>query len=291
MNLKRSFRAVAISASALVVIATAATSAAAQSTPSKSAQKAFTTAIDKNEITQIPDAEIAKLGLAICSLLGNGKSVGFVNSTLTTPTSSTSDNSFPQDFVTLMLVKSAKYLCPSEVAKVNKYTSSHKAPKLVVNQTLAGLLPPESDNCSSSKTVSSPSGLVGLVDEENCSLPNLGKDSYVYGYIFDNAKDYQASLATYNAFKQIVPTTPGVGCPTSNDSDNGSVGWSNSAFPSRPDQVIECTMEATSSSATTNNIPDYVWTVPSKYVILSAFAAPGTSMQTLDTWWTNYANT
>jgi len=291
MFLKRSIRAIACSATVLVVIGAGVTASAATPTPSKAAQKAFTTAIDKNEITQIPDAEIAKLGLAICQLLGNGKSVSFVNSTLTTPTSGTSGNSFPQDFVTLMLVQSAKHLCPSEVAKVKKYTSAHKTPKLVVNQTLAGLLPPESDNCSASKTVSSPSGLVGLVDEENCSLPNLGKDSYVYGYIFDNAQDYAASLATYNAFKQIVPTTPGVGCPTSNDTDNGSVGWSNKAFPSASGQVIECTMEATSSSATTNNVPDYVWTVPSKYVILSAFGAPGTTMAALDTWWTNYADT
>jgi hypothetical protein len=266
--------------------------AATASGASQAAQNAFVKKIDANEVSPIPDKEIATLGGAICNLLQNGKSVTFVNNTLTVPTKATNGSSFPQQFVTLMIVQASKLLCSKEAAKVQQWVRTSPAAKpLVVDQALARLMPPESDQCSASKTVATPPGLVGLVDTEQCSLPNLGAQSHIFGYIFDNASDYTTSLNAINSFKEITPATPGVGCPTSNASDNGQVQWSNGAFPTMSGQVIECSMEATSSSATTNNVPNYVWTVPSKLVIFSAVADPGSTMQHLDQWWSKFAQT
>ena len=225
-------------------------SAATASGASQAAQNAFVKKIDANEITQIPDKEIAALGGAICNLLQNGKSVTFVNNTFTVPSKATNGSSFPQQFVTLLMVQASKYLCSRQAAKVEQWVRTAPAAKpLVVDQALARLLPPESDRCSASKTTASPPGLVGLVDTEACSLPNLGAQSHIFGYIFDNAADYTTSLNAINSFKEITPATPGVGCPTSNASDNGQVEWSNGAYPTMSGQVIECTMEATSSRA------------------------------------------
>lgn len=266
--------------------------AAAASGPSQAAENAFVKKIDASEITGIPDKVIATLGVSICGLLESGESVTTVNDSMTVPSKATNGSSFPEQFVTLMLVQASKSLCPKEEAEVQHWASTAKAAKpLVVDQALSSLLPPESDKCSTSKTIKSPPGLVGLVDFEQCSLPNLGSQSYVYGYIFDNATDYAASLKTYNKFKDITPATPGVGCPTPNTTDNGVVQWSSSEFPARSGQVIECTYVASSATAKTNNDPNYVWTVPSKFVIISAAANPGSTMQHLDEWWTKYSLT
>jgi hypothetical protein len=266
--------------------------AAAASGPSQAAQNAFVKKIDTSEITGIPDKVIATLGVSICQLLANGESVTTVNNSLTVPSKATNGNSFPQQFVTLMLVQASKLLCPKEAAKVQHFVSTGKKAKpLATDQALSSLLPPESDKCTASTTVTSPPGLVGLVDYEQCSLPNLGSNSDVYGYIFDNASDYASSLAAYNKFKDITPATAGVGCPTPNTSDNGVVEWSNGEFPTRSDQVVECTYEAASATAKTNNVPNYVWTVPSKFVIISAEGDPGSTMKHLDQWWTKYSLT
>jgi hypothetical protein len=266
--------------------------AGAATTPSQASQNAFVKKVDASEITAVPDKVIAALGVSICGLMENGKSATFVNDTLTVPSKATAGNAFPQQFVTILMVQASKLMCPKEEAKVQHFVSTGKKPKpLVTDQALSALLPPESDKCSASKTVTSPPGLVGLVDFEECSLPNLGTQSVVFGYVFDNASDYAASLATFNKFKQITPATPGVGCPTPNTSDNGVVAWNSSAFPALSGQVIECTFEATSSTAKTNNVPNYVWTVPSKFVIISAVADPGSTMQHLDQWWTKYSLT
>jgi hypothetical protein len=172
-----------------------------------------------------------------------------------------------------MIVQASRLFCTKQEAKVQQWVrTAPKAKPLVVDQALSSLLPPESDQCTASKTVDSPPGLVGLVDEDQCSLPNLGTQSYIHGYIFDNASDYTTSLNAINSFKGITPATPGVGCPTSSTSDNGVVQWNNGSFPTMSGQVIECTYDATSSRAKTNTIPNYVWTVPSQFVVLSASA-------------------
>jgi hypothetical protein len=292
MKLKARLGTLVLLAGAALLISCTFAAAAGASGPSQAAQNAFVKKIDANEITEIPDKVIATLGVTICQLLHNGESVTTVNNTLTVPSKATGGSSFPQQFVTLMLVQASKLLCPKEEAKVQHWASTAKAAKpLVTDQALSSLLPPESDRCTASKTVNSPPGLVGLVDFEQCSLPNLGSHSNVYGYIFDNASDYATSLNAYNKFKQITPATPGVGCPTSNTSDNGVVQWSSSAFPAQSGQVIECTFVASSASAKSNNDPNYVWTVPSKFVIISAVADPGSTMQHLDQWWTKYSLT
>ena len=105
-----------------------------------------------------------------------------------------------------------------------------------------------SESKLSEGTTASVPGLVRLASTTTCDEPNLGSDSFVHGYIFDNASDYQASLTTYNNFKGLLPFTPGVGCPTTNDTDNGTVGWKDKAFPARSDQVLECTTVAAADS-------------------------------------------
>jgi len=281
-----------LAGSLLVGSGTFAGAATAASGPSQAARNAFVRNIEHDETNPIPAKVIASLGSAICQLLHNGESVTTVNDTLAEPSAATNGKAFPQPFVTYMLEQASKLLCPSEEAKVQSFVSGGKKPKpLVTDQALASLLPPESDKCTTSKTATSPPGLVGLVDLEQCRLPNLGSQSNVFAYIFDNASDYATSLAAYNKFKQITPATSGVGCPTPNTSDNGVVQWSSSTFPSQSGQVIECTFEASSPTAKTNTVPNYVWTVPSKFVIISAEGDPGSTMKHLDQWWTKYSLT
>ncbi len=170
----------------------------------------------------------------------------------------------------MLIETSPKYFCPRYVSEVDRWaatgtgsthasgtahpsghssTTEHSSKSATQSpaKVLASLLPVGVKNCSEGTTASVP-GLVRLASTTTCDEPNLGSDSFVHGYIFDNASDYQASLTTYNNFKGLLPFTPGVGCPTTNDTDNGTVGWKDKAFPARSDQVLECTTVAAADS-------------------------------------------
>jgi hypothetical protein len=274
------------------LLLTGATAAATSSAPTK-AQQAFVKAVHSEypqnpaiPASTMPAATLISLGGATCGLLINGKSVKYVVNQL----SKVSDGKhLPGEFVTAVLVESSTYLCPKYAPAVKKWAGVGSASTKQLT-SLRLLLPPESTSCTTVEPSEDPPGMVGVVDAITCDLPKLGSNSFVYGYLFDNASDYTASLNAYNTFKSIVPPTPGVGCPTSKNSDNGVESWSNKDFPARKGQILECTM-VTTVGGTTNNVPDYIWTVPTKDVIIGATGNPGSSMQHLDTWWTADSDT
>jgi Protein of unknown function (DUF732) len=269
-------------------------------------------AVQSSDPNGIPDKTLVGLGEAVCHLLENGKSVSYVDQQLSTGDGGQGQG-FPAQFVSVLIRTSPRYFCPRNLSEVERWAGSgtggghasstarpsghasttertSKSAGQSPAKVLSSLLPVGVRDCSEGTSTNVP-GLAGLVSTTTCQEPNLGSDSFVHGYIFDNASDYQTSITAYNNWKGLLPFTPGVGCPTTNDTDNGTVGWKDKAFPARSDQVLECTMVAADSNSSTNNVPDYVWTVPSKFVILEAGGDPGSTMQHLDTWWSDYADT
>lgn len=59
-------------------------------------------------------------------------------------------------------------------------------------------------------------------------------------------------------------------------------------LPTRNGQILECEMGAANGKGT-NNIPDYLWTLPTEHLILEAEADPGSTMQHLDAWWSSHS--
>ena len=275
------------------LLVTGSTAAAASSTPSKAAQQAFVKAVHSDypqnpaiPASTMPAKTLLSLGGATCGLLMNGKSVKYVVNGLSNVTDG---KQLPGEFVTAVVVESTNYLCPKYVSEVKKWAGVGSASGKQLT-SLRFLLPPEATSCVAIEPSKNPPGMVGVVDAVACDLPKLGSNSLVYGYLFDNTSDYTTSLNAYNTFKSIVPPTPGEGCPTSNNSDNGVENWSNKNFALRNGQILECTM-ITTVGGTTNNVPNYIWTVPSKNVIIGATGNPGSSMHHLDTWWSADSDT
>jgi hypothetical protein len=158
-----------------------------------------------------------------------------------------------------------------------------------VDPALLQYLPQEAAQCSTVEPGHGlPTGLVGLFDATSCNLPKLGAKSYLTAFLFDDASDYTKSLKAYNKEYDFAPTG-GVGCPTTNGKDVGSVQWSDGNFPTRSGQVIECSLATVKGES--GLAPTYVWTVPTNHIILVATGDPGSTMQQLDTWWTNHADT
>jgi hypothetical protein len=156
--------------------------------------------------------------------------------------------------------------------------------------TLVNLFPTGATECTPQTRSVLPPGMVGVVLTNDCDLPKLGPQAVFYSYVFDNAQDYATSLAAYTSFKKIDPTTADNECPMAAGFGFGVTQWHNDLFPSRSGQLLECTTVALKAGGT-NNVPDYIWTVPSENVLLEAAGVPGETMQNLDTWWTHNSNT
>jgi hypothetical protein len=154
--------------------------------------------------------------------------------------------------------------------------------------TLAALAPSGLADCTIQTASKYVAGMTGVVASDYCTVPTLGTQSSFYSYVFDNASDYATSVAAYNTFKQIDPANPGgSGCPLSSGAVTGIVQWHSSTFPTLNGQNLECRMSASSSTGP-GVIPDYIWTVPTKNVLMEVVGDPNSTMQTLDTWWTSH---
>src|ERR1019366_10758162 len=140
----------------------------------------------------------------------------------------------------------------------------------------ATLLPSGVARCNPITPSDIPPGLVGLVTTAICAVPKLGTDSFVRAYMFDNTGDYATGLNVLNAFKNFAPTSPPVGCPTSNSSDNGTAQWGNSAFPSKSGQILECLTVGEAGGS--NILRDYLCTPPTKNVVFEAQEDLGSTM-------------
>jgi hypothetical protein len=250
--------------------------------PGSAAQKAFIDAVDSDGSTEgFSDKTLINLGEGVCSLL----QVHTLTYTLKTVTG-TGKEYLPPQFVATLMKESPKYFCPQYVSKTK---SASSAPTPSAKSALMALLPSGVTHCDSPLTSSQiPTEMMGLIASAACDAPKLGAKSFIYAYEFDNASDYAASLKNLNAFKEFVPTSPSVGCPTSNSSDHGSNQWGNNIFPPRSGQILECEWTAANGKGV-NNIPDYLWTLPTKYLIIDTAGDPGSTMQHLDAWWTAYS--
>ena len=248
--------------------------------PGSAAQKAFVKAVDSDGPTGgLSEKSLIDLGEGVCSLL----QVHNLSYTLKTVTG-TGKEYLPPRFVATLMKESPKYFCPQYVSKAEG-AGSAQPPS--AKSALAALLPSGVTHCDSPMTSSEqlPTKMAGLIASAACLIPKLGATSYAYGYEFDNASDYATSLNDLNTYEGFVPTSPSVGCPTSNSSDEGANQWGNSAFPSTSGQILECTMESEDKGP--NNVPAYIWTIPTKNVILEATGDPGSTMQSLDAWWSS----
>jgi hypothetical protein len=153
--------------------------------------------------------------------------------------------------------------------------------------TLTSVAPSGLSDCSVQPPSNYVSGMTGVVASDFCSVPTLGTSSSFYSYVFDNATDYATSLAAYNSFKDIDGAGSGSGCPLGSGAVTGVVQWHSSTFPTRNGQNLECRMSA-SVKGGPGVIPDYIWTVPSKNVLMEVVGDPNSTMQSLDTWWTGH---
>jgi len=275
----------------LTVTVTGSGGVAAMATSSQSAQQAFVRAVhsDYPQETSISDTELIVLGGAVCDELTRGERVSAVAKQFSV---GANGQPLPPQFVSVLLVESATHLCPKERTAVKKWAGTSAPTATVVNASLRSVMPPEAKSCSTVPASGNPPGMVGIVDVAYCTLPKLGADSHLYAYLFDNAADYQTSGTALFKYEMFVPT-PTQGCPTTTSSQMGGQTWGNKTFPLRPGQDVQCLTVAPGNAAAgvPNTIPDYIWTVPSRHVILEALGDPGSTMQHLNAWWSAEANT
>jgi len=277
-----------------LVVAAGATAAwgGAASNASAATKAAFVKSLradDPNE-SQIPDSELVVLGGAVCDEMNNGVSVNGVANQFA---AGSDGKTLPGLFVSALLVESARYLCPKHTAQVKKWAGVGSASAAAsIKPALESVLPPEAKQCTTVPSSSNPPGLVGLVDGIYCNLPKLGADSHLYAYLFDNAADYQTSGSAIFKYEEFNPT-PGVGCPTANASQMGGITWGNKSFPMRNGQDLQCLTVApyNAPAGSTNTIPEYIWTVPSRHIVLEALGNSGSTMKHLDSWWSAHADT
>jgi hypothetical protein len=292
LQLRRAVRVVASSAVAVMLLGAGASSvAAATATSSPAAREAFVKAVhaDYAAETSISNAELVVLGGTVCDDLGKGESVSAVAKEASV---GSTGQQLPPQFVSALLFEAANHLCPKEVASVRKWAGTSAPTETAINPTLRSVMPPEAQACSTVPASGNPPGMVGTVDVVYCNLPNLGAQSHLYAYRFDNAADYQASGTALFKYEMFEPT-PKQGCPTTNSSQMGGQTWGNKSFPLRNGQDVQCLTVAPGNAAAgvPNTIPDYIWTVPTKYVILEALGDPGSTMQHLNAWWSADADT
>ena len=259
--------------------------------PGSTAQQAFVKAVIARGFTGgLSHKNLIDLGEGVCSLL----QVHTVSDTVTTVTGAGVEF-LPPRFVETLLKESSKYFCPQYVSKVKRGGS------LVPPAALAALAPLVSEdatNCAVLAQSGEPNGFVGVSSAIACDMPDLGSTTAaapcptfcnsLFAYQFDNGADYATSLDALNQSKNFDPGNPPVMCPTTNTIDNGTQEWSDKVYPLQSDQILECLMVETTNGGP-NNVPDYIWTLPSKNVIFDALGDPGMSMQTLDTWWQNHS--
>jgi hypothetical protein len=278
---------------ALTLMVGTSAAAASSSTPSAAAQSAYVNAVHTNDpsgtAASLPTSQIVALGEAVCTLFTNGKSLNYITGQLGGVSSE--GKSFPAQFVSAVIAQAPMYLCLNNLSKVLTLRPKSKAPAPSGNakSSLMALLPSGLKHCDPLTSSQIPTEMTGIIASAACDAPQLGAKSSAFAYEFDNAADYATSLKNLNAFKEFVPTSPPVGCPISTSSaDRGANQWGNNIFPPKSGQILECEMTAANGKGA-NNIPDFLWTLPTKRVIFEAEGDPGSTMQHLDAWWKSHS--
>ena len=154
--------------------------------------------------------------------------------------------------------------------------------------SLNELLPADIDDpgtqCSKAQPKFTP---VGLVQSYACNDPGL-PNGEVDAYQMTSYANYLKTWAAFNKWWGFTAYTPGSACPppgSNHASAEGTTSWYDKYFPTRQGQVLEC--EWTGASNSNLNDPSYAWTMPTENAFIIAWGGAGTSMSTVQTWWTN----
>ena len=117
----------------------------------------------------------------------------------------------------------------------------------------------------------------GLIQSLACIDPGLPGGN-VFAYQANGPANYQTALLNFNIYYSFYVSTAGSSCPPvgSSQQAEGTVPWSDSYFPNRAGQVLEC--------AWGSGQPVYIWTFPTEDAFLVAIGA--TTFSALDSWWT-----
>jgi serine/threonine-protein kinase len=143
---------------------------------------------------------------------------------------------------------------------------------------LTQLLPSDIDDPAAQCQPHTPQFRVpGLIQALACIDPGLPGGN-VYAYQANGPANYQTALLNFNTYYSFYVSTAGSSCPPAGSSQQaeGTTPWSDSYFPSRTGQVLECALD--------NSQPTYIWTLPTEDAIIVAIGA--TTFSALNSWWT-----
>jgi serine/threonine protein kinase len=143
---------------------------------------------------------------------------------------------------------------------------------------LTQLLPSDIDDPAAQCQPHTPQFRVpGLIQALACIDPGLPGGN-VYAYQANGPANYQTALLNFNTYYSFYVSTAGSSCPPAGSSQQaeGTTSWSDSYFPSRTGQVLECALD--------NSQPTYIWTLPTEDAIIVAIGA--TTFSALNSWWT-----
>jgi serine/threonine protein kinase len=143
---------------------------------------------------------------------------------------------------------------------------------------LAQLLPSDIDDPAAQCQPHTPQFRVpGLIQALACIDPGLPGGN-VYAYQANGPANYQTALLNFNTYYSFYVSTAGSSCPPAGSSQQaeGTTPWSDSYFPSRTGQVLECAVD--------NSQPTYIWTLPTEDAFIVAIGT--TTFSALNSWWT-----
>jgi hypothetical protein len=164
-------------------------------------------------------------------------------------------------------------------------TSTTAAPK-PTTLPLVQLLPGDVDDpATQCQSYPSPDwNTTGATGSYECVDPGLpGNNNDVFAFQFDTYAHYLASWAAFNQVINFTSISKGSSCPPPSGDAAGTTQWKNQWFPYRDGQVLEC---GTIGSGSTEQ-PEYIWTFPTENAYVWARGGPGTTMSSLDKWWSN----
>jgi hypothetical protein len=127
-------------------------------------------------------------------------------------------------------------------------------------------------------------GMRGVTSSQFCKAKANPSDIGIYAFQFDSTRDYQAGLSSLNRGYGFNPTSADGQCPPAAGSSTGAVPWFSKVdrtYRERPGQTLEC------YTYVRFHVPEYLWTLPTKRVILIADDhKSGATLTDLDNWWT-----
>lgn len=161
-----------------------------------------------------------------------------------------------------------------------------------LNKLLPSDISDTQTDCQAQTPKDLPFKVYGLVSAFTCSDPGL-PGGQVAAFQSDSAADYEATWKSFNNKVGFDASSPSSStqCPPAGSGPDiqGKAGWSNSTYPARDGQVVECfhVLASGTSTAASNLQPEYAWTLPTQYAFFIGQGAAGSSFSALQTWWSS----